>query len=229
MNILILTNNFECKLIYDLKKNDELIISVTSDYNSVSEEHELVIAHNYDKIIPLEIFDRPKIGIFILHSSDLPKGRGWAPIYNSIVNQDETYTISLIKISEKIDEGNIFIKLKIKKPKIITNDNLRNIDEEGSIGVLVHFIDLIKNGKLSNSSIGLPQNHEEATYNKRRNPFDNQLDVNKNIKDIVYEILATNENYPAFIEIDGEKIFLNAKIEKYYFLADLEYKMEVFL
>jgi len=229
MKILILTRDFHCKVVLELSKNSTLKVDVSDNYQNISSKYDIVFAHNYDRIIPEEYFEIPKLGIFVIHSTDLPKGRGWAPIYYSIVNKEKIYTISLLKISKNIDEGNIFMKLKIEKPLIITNNNLREIDEDGTILLINKFIDLYKKGYITKTTKGLKQNNQEATYNKKRTPEDNLIDSNLMLKDAIFLILATNEEYPAFIEIDNEKIFLNALINKFYLLKELNYYVETFI
>jgi methionyl-tRNA formyltransferase len=229
MKIMILTNDFNSKLIKELKKNSSLEIVVSYDFEDISKDVKIVFAHNYDKKIPENYFNVPEIGIFVIHSSDLPKGRGWAPIYYSIANKEELYVISLLKISKKIDEGNIFLKLKIKKPLLIANINLREIDEDGSLLVVNKFIELLLLGKINNNTLGLSQDNSLVTYNKKRSPQDNFINLTENICEVVYKILATNENHPAFIELNGQKIYLSANAEKTYLLNELEYIIEEYL
>ncbi len=229
MKILILTNNSECKLINKLKNNDINLVS-SYDLKDISEEIDIVFSHNYDKVIPENYFNIPKIGIFIIHSSDLPKGRGWAPIYYAIERNEEFYTISLLKVSSKVDEGNIFIKLKIKKPKFISNNNLRDIDEDGSYLIINKFLDLCAKHKIKSNTIGFIQDHSQATYNCKRRQNDNLLNKDQSIKELIYKILASsNSDYSAFIEIEDEKIYLNAKTEHYYKLNELEYNLEILI
>ena len=229
MKILILTNDFNCKVVNDLKKNKLLDISVSYDYKDISCEFNIVFAHNYDKIIPEKYFSIPILGIFVLHSTDLPKGRGWAPIYYSISNQELIYTITLLKISRKIDEGNIFIKLHIDKPTLITNENLRDIDEDGILLVINKFIQLYKDGYIIKETEGLKQYNKKATYNEKRTPQDNFIDSQETLEKSIFKILATNLNYPSFIELNGEKIYISAKSDKYYVLEELKYSLEVMI
>jgi len=229
MKILILTNDYNCKVVKELKKDTSLNIDVNYEYEYISNKYDVVFAHNYDKIIPKSYFSIPLLGIFVLHSTDLPKGRGWAPIYYSIARNESIYTISLLKISEKVDKGNIFIKLKIDKPKIITNINLREIDEDGVIFIINKFITMCKDKAITKNTKGLIQDSTRATYNDRRTPEDNILNSKDTLEDSIYKILATNSTYPSFIELNGEKIYLGAKLDKHYTLNKLEYKLEVLI
>ena len=110
---------------------------------------------------------------------------------------------------------------------IITNENLREIDEDGILLVINKFIQLYKDGYITNKTEGLKQDNTKATYNEKRIPSDNMLDSKEILEKSIYKILATNSNYPSFIELDGEKIYLSAKNDKYYFLKELEYSIRV--
>jgi len=229
MKIMILTHDFECKLVNELKKINNIILKCSYNYQDISSDFDIVFAHNYDKLIPEAFFATPKVGLFVLHSTDLPKGRGWAPIYYSISNNESLYTISLIKISKKVDEGNIFLKLKIKKPLLITNDNLREIDEDAITFLIKEFIFLCEKNIIIRNSLGQVQDHSKATYNKKRTPEDNNLNKERSIENQLSKILATNSDYPAYIIIENTKVYLSARIDKYYNFDDLEYTIERFI
>ena len=55
-----------------------------------------------------------KEGFINIHASVLPKWRGAAPIQRSIMSQDKETGISVMKINEKLDEGDISHIFKIK-------------------------------------------------------------------------------------------------------------------
>lgn len=229
MNILILTNTMNSSFIESLRNNKSLNLYTSNSFEDIDKSIDLVFAYNYQKIIPVDFFDLPKIGLFVLHSSDLPKGRGWAPIYNSIINKEDKFVISLIKASEKVDCGNIFLKLYCDKPRLISNNNLRSIDEAGLKIIVNKFIELCQDKKVTRHTYGLKQVEKKSTNFKKRTPKDNIIDKNKTISNSIHEILATNENYPAYVEIDGIKIYLSAQTERQYKLKELNHTFEIFI
>jgi methionyl-tRNA formyltransferase len=66
----------------------------------------------YGKIIPREIFDHPKFGTLNLHPSLLPKYRGAAPVQWALINGDEETGITIQRINEELDAGDIIIQEK---------------------------------------------------------------------------------------------------------------------
>lgn len=225
MKIGLLTPDENSQSVVQLRELFDSVY-VYSTHTLIPNSIDIVFVLNYPEIIQESYFSKFKFGMIIIHSTDLPKGRGWAPIYNSIVNADDEYVITALEIDEKVDRGDILMKLRIKKPTFISNNNLREIDESGSFLLIC---ELIK--ELENKSFlcGKAQNELQASYNRKRTPSDNLVDFSKTIESALIEILATNENYPAFIEINGEKIFLSATPEKHYSLDRMEYSLENFL
>src|ERR1700761_422046 len=62
--------------------------------------YDLIILWSYRRIV--KNISQPN-NLIIFHSSDLPAGRGWAPIYHAIVENCSYYTISAILAAPKVD------------------------------------------------------------------------------------------------------------------------------
>ena len=73
----------------------------------------LFIVASYGKIIPKEIFELPPRKTLNVHPSLLPKLRGASPIQNTIL-QGEDVGVTIMEISEKMDEGSIVAQKKIE-------------------------------------------------------------------------------------------------------------------
>lgn len=68
---------------------------------------DIMISCAYGQFIPQKIIDIPRIGIFNLHASVLPKLRGGAPIHYAIINGFKKTGITLMETILKMDAGNI--------------------------------------------------------------------------------------------------------------------------
>lgn len=222
MKILILTSTPNSKFINRIKKKKKVKVYTSYNFKNINKAYDLVFTFNYDLLIPKKYFKIPKIGIFVLHSSDLPIGRGWAPIYNSIANKDKKFTVSLIKISEKPDSGNIILKINFLKPLIITNKNLREIDEDMVIKIVNRFINLCLLGIITKNSNGMKQNNLQAKYNRKRSKVENIVNKDLKLSQAIYKILATNKDYPAYTIIGGNKIYLKVYPKNRYKTKDFK-------
>ncbi len=84
---------------------------------------DLGIIISYSMIIPYSIIKIVKFGFINIHASLLPKWKGPAPIYWSLLSNDKKTGITIIKINKNIDEGDIIYQKKIlikKKDNYIT-------------------------------------------------------------------------------------------------------------
>ncbi|MBF0384377.1 MAG: methionyl-tRNA formyltransferase [Candidatus Omnitrophica bacterium] len=70
-------------------------------------EADLFIVIAYGKILPKEVLTIPRIFSINVHASLLPKYRGAAPINWAVINGEESTGITIIKINEKMDAGEI--------------------------------------------------------------------------------------------------------------------------
>ena len=79
---------------------------------------DLLLVFAFGHIISEDLLNVAKHGSFNIHTSLLPKYRGAAPIQRSIMNLDKETGISIMKISEKLDEGPVSKIYKISLLKI---------------------------------------------------------------------------------------------------------------
>lgn len=84
----------------------------------------------YGKILNKEILDLPKFGSINVHSSLLPKYRGAAPINWSIINGDKTTGVTIMKMDEGMDTGDIILSNEIN---ISDYDNVETLTEKLAI------------------------------------------------------------------------------------------------
>lgn len=70
-------------------------------------EPDLVIVADYGEIISREVRSLPKIGIFNLHASLLPKYRGAAPVAHAILAGERITGVTLFRVEARLDAGPI--------------------------------------------------------------------------------------------------------------------------
>ncbi len=74
---------------------------------------DLFIVVSYGKILPAELLKLPRIFAINIHASLLPKYRGAAPIQRAIINGESITGITIMRMNEKMDEGDIISQAKI--------------------------------------------------------------------------------------------------------------------
>jgi len=121
---------------------------------------ELVVCKAFGEIIPKEFLEYPRYKCINVHFSILPKYRGAVPIQKAILDGEKKTGISIMLMSEGLDEGDI---LKIYEEDILdtdTNLSLRERLVKKSSEVLGDVLEEWIMGEITPTK----QNPEEATY-----------------------------------------------------------------
>jgi len=119
-------------------------------------EPELIVLISYGEILPASVINIPSAGAINLHPSLLPKYRGAAPLEWTLINGEKETGISIIKMNEKIDTGEIILQKKIP---IDENDDAFTLKKkimEISPEILVSTISQLKNGGELSPQTGKP-------------------------------------------------------------------------
>jgi methionyl-tRNA formyltransferase len=172
---------------------------------SETETYDMVILWNYHIIIDGL---NEKTNFVVFHSSNLPQGKGWAPIFNAISNNEEFFYVTAIIANEKIDSGDIIAQAKFRLKSNYTAEYIRKWDEEICIILCNKILSSFKGKDLK----GIKQVGEETFY-KRRYPYDNELDDSKSLKEISSFLRATEDNFPSYFYVNGEKYFIKVTPE----------------
>tara|TARA_Y100000590_G_scaffold444462_1_gene575236 strand:- start:1026 stop:1955 length:930 start_codon:yes stop_codon:yes gene_type:complete len=183
INLLAETLNLNIRTPNQLKQNNleyEYIRNLDLD---------LVIVVAYGQIIPKNFLSLSKGGFINLHASILPKWRGAAPIQRSIMNQDKETGISVMKINEKLDEGDIS---HVFKTNITENENAQSLSEKLST-LASHNISDIIDSILDKEINFKPQDHLKATYAKKIIKSEGLIDWNDTAENIIGKV---NGLYP---------------------------------
>jgi methionyl-tRNA formyltransferase len=190
-------------------------ISFGETMPSDTDYYDLIVLWNYQKIVK-DIDDKKNIVVF--HSTNLPDGKGWAPIFNSLLRDDKHFYITGILASNKVDAGDIIVQAKFEIKANYTAKYIRIWDIE----ICIILANEILKRSVSNKLSGVKQKGKES-YNHRRQPQDNEINLNVSLKDQVALLRACEDEFPAFFFYRGEKYIINIEPEsKPVFPEDLE-------
>lgn len=146
-----------------------------------------------------------------LHGSLLPKYRGPSPIQTAILKGEKFSGVSVIKMVNEVDAGDVLIQKKLKIDDDDTSETLFNKMAILGGQALVESLDLIESGK----NIFVPQKHENASFTSMLTKENAKLDFNNKTDEIINKIRAYNPSPVAFFELEGVKykVFKARKIE----------------
>ena len=170
---------------------------------------DLAIVVAYGQLIPKNFLGLTKKGFINIHGSILPKWRGAAPIQRSIMNLDEETGISIMKIAEKLDSGPVSNVYRIK---IDPEQNAQEISEILSSLAAEKILDDVDD-ILDDKAKFIDQDHSKATYAKKINKNEGQINWNDKASNLIGKINGLFPFPGAFFNFDGERYkVLKAKI-----------------
>jgi methionyl-tRNA formyltransferase len=108
---------------------------------------DLFVVVAFGQILKKEALDIPKYCCVNIHTSLLPKYRGAAPTNWAIMNGDTLGGVTIIKMNEKMDEGDIILKKETFIDKDDTNITLNEKLSDIGAGALIEAVELIGSGK----------------------------------------------------------------------------------
>ena len=189
------TLNIDFRSPSNLKGNQE-------EYNYLKELNaDLAIVVAYGQIIPNNFLGLTKKGFINIHGSILPNWRGAAPIQRSIMNLDNETGISIMKIVEKLDSGPVCNAYKIK---LNINQNTQDISEKLSILAAEKILDNIDD-ILDDKAKFVEQDHSKATYAKKIEKKEGQIDWSHEALNIIGKINGLMPAPGAFFNFNGER------------------------
>ncbi len=149
-----LAKNFNIPIIYIEKSNQiyDKIKNIIVDY---------LVVVDFAFILKKEVLEHPKKYSINIHPSLLPKYRGPSPLHYQIIDNVKNTGISIIKMSDKIDAGDILFQVSTEMDYWYTFTNFYKNMQQFSVYAFQLFI--------ANSSYLYPQVQDEnlATYTKK--------------------------------------------------------------
>lgn len=140
----------------------------------------------YGKILPKILLDMPKNMPINVHGSILPKYRGASPIQSALLEGETETGVTIMHMSEGMDEGDMILMEKIAISEDETSATLFEKFGKISGAALIDGIIGLENGELSR----IPQKNEDATYCKKIEKEDGKIDFSETAKKIYQKYQA---------------------------------------
>ena len=140
----------------------------------------------------------------VVHSSDLPEGRGWSPLTWQILEGKNEIPHVLFEASENVDSGKIYLKHKLEFEGHELIDEMRSAQGTLIVSMVKKFIDDYPESLLN----GAEQSGEGSYYSKRR-AVDSRIDPDSSLRQLFQQLrVVDNDEYPAFFELNGQNYVL---------------------
>ena len=176
---------------------DESVIDSLAEYKP-----DCIPVVAYGALVPPNVLTLPRWGWVNLHFSLLPRWRGAAPVQRAIEAGDKETGVTVFRIEEGLDTGDIFASV----PADIADDDtagslMERLTDQGA-QVLVDTLDSIENG----SATPTPQSDDGATYTKKISTEDTRIDWNKPASTVDQSIRAVTPDPGAWTLLEDDRI-----------------------
>jgi len=166
----------------ELKSKKSYEMLTTIDFN-------VVIVAAYGLIIPQAILDLPSLGCFNIHASLLPRWRGAAPIHRAILMGDESTGVTIMRVVQKLDAGDMIKKTKIK---ISEKDTTEQLTKTLSVLGAQLMIEVMEELRIKGEVQSMPQDEASVTYAEKVTKEESKIDWQDTSIAILRKIKAFN-------------------------------------
>ncbi|MDR0677309.1 MAG: methionyl-tRNA formyltransferase [Holosporaceae bacterium] len=173
---------------------------------------DLAIVASYGLIIPQSILEIPPHGFINIHASLLPRWRGAAPIQAAILAGDKETGITIMKMDDGIDTGDIIsMESVIIFPKTTheeLSNQLGNLGAKMIVETLQNFDQIIPQAR--------KQPEKGSVYAPKIEKKSCRIDWTNSVDTILRQVMAFSPIPGAWTEISGIRVkILDAEIENH--------------
>lgn len=161
---------------------------------------DIIVVAAFGQILPKSILDMAPYGCINIHASLLPKYRGAAPIQWSVINGDEVSGVTIMRMDEGIDTGDMIIKRQVRLAEDETGGSL--FDKLADVGakLCIEAMDMIEKG----TAEYVPQDHNESTHTSMISKELGEIDWSKSAVEIERLIRGLNPWPSAYTHLNGK-------------------------
>mgnify|MGYP006306051143 CR=1 FL=1 len=165
------------------------------------ENADIVFILGYTNILGKDFLSKSKINL-VVHESNLPQGKGFAPVQWQVLEGKNKIPICLLEASEKVDSGDILIRNYFTLTGYELYDEIRSKQAFATIDLIHQFLKSYPN-------ITKYKQKGEETFYPKRSSKDHELDVDKTIREQFNTLrIGNNEAWPSYFLLNGLKYTL---------------------
>ena len=163
---------------------------------------DLIVVAAYGRILMRDFLEIPPLGCINVHASLLPKYRGAAPIQWAIVNGERKTGVTIMKMDEGIDTGDILLAKEVEIGDEDTAQSLHDRLAQVGASLIVKAMDQLDRGTLR----PIPQDQRKASYAPPLKKEDGLIDWSRDARDIFNRIRGFNPWPGAFTYLKGSRL-----------------------
>ncbi len=164
---------------------------------------DVIVVAAYGKILPKRILDLPPYGCVNIHASLLPAYRGAAPVQWAVLNGEKTSGVTIMRMSEGLDTGDILIQRAVAlEPRETSESLFRKLASAGA-ELIVEGLHRIEDG----TAVWISQPEKSPTaYARMIAKRDGLIDWNRSAEELERFVRGMNSWPSAFTYFNGKMV-----------------------
>ena len=162
-------------------------------------EADAAVVVAYGLILPKPVLDAPALGCFNLHASLLPRWRGAAPIHRAIMAGDAETGVTVMKMDEGLDTGDMAMIERIRIGADMTTGELHDVLSRLGADLMARALGALERGTLQFT----PQPPEGVTYAAKIDKTETRIDWGKPWQNVHDHIRGLSPFPGAWCELPG--------------------------
>ena len=156
----------------------------------------------YGLLLPKAILDAPPLGCFNIHPSLLPRWRGAAPINRPILAGDEATGVTVMKMDEGLDTGDIAMVERVPIPPDATAGDMHDVLARTGADLMARALAALERGTLTLT----PQAADGVTYAQKIIKEETRIDWGKRAQAVHNHIRGLSPFPGAWFELGGDRV-----------------------
>lgn len=165
-------------------------------------EADIFLVASYAGMLGKELLAMPKFGALNIHPSLLPKYRGAAPIQRALLSGEKFTGVTIIKMNERLDAGDIMLQRGLKIEDADNSNTLNDKLAAMGAGLFIEALELLEEGRVK----FIKQNEKEATFAPKLEKEDGLINWNSAAGEIVRKIKALGPWPGAYSTLAGKTL-----------------------
>lgn len=163
---------------------------------------DVIVVVAYGQLITKRILDLPKYGCINVHASLLPKYRGAAPIQWAVIDGEEVSGVTIMKMDESLDTGDMIMKTELVLDEKETGGSLHDKLAIEGANLLVKALEALEN----NTATYTKQDDSKMTYAKKLTKELGNIDFSMPSKEIERLVRGLNPWPSAYTTYDDKNM-----------------------
>ncbi len=174
------------------------LTSIEEQRNFAALQADAAVVVAYGLLLPKAVLEAPRVGCFNVHASLLPRWRGAAPIQRAIMAGDSESGVSIMRMDEGLDTGDICAMARVSIPPSTTAQLLH--DELAALGA--NLLVEVLNGTLA----CVAQPRDGVTYAQKIAKAETRIAFAKTSVEVRNHIHGLSPSPGAWFEAGGNRI-----------------------